>query len=112
MGPAAHKSVMKTNPLTVQITPSVSAGTGCGRNRPLADAWGYLAAPRDRMRNRFSTVPHKLTGDLDIRNHFSLPRIHDESSEIYRGRVALAIRGLRLRFHPQDTRAAGSGGEK
>ena len=21
-------------------------GTGCGRNRPLADAWGYLAAPK------------------------------------------------------------------
>ena len=39
-----HKSVMKTNPLTVQITPSVSAGMACGRNRPLADAWGYLAA--------------------------------------------------------------------
>src|SRR5437773_228417 len=35
---------METNPLTVQITPSVSAGTGCGRNRPRADAWGYLAA--------------------------------------------------------------------
>ena len=48
--------VMKTNPLTVQITPRVSAGTGCGQNRPLADAWGYLAASRDRMRNRFSTV--------------------------------------------------------
>ena len=29
----------------------LSAGTGCG----LADAWGYLAASRDRMRNRFST---------------------------------------------------------
>src|SRR5881628_2935070 len=55
-GPVAHKSVMKTNPLTVQITPSVSAGTGLRRNRPLADAWGYLAASRDRMKNRFSTV--------------------------------------------------------
>src|SRR5437899_5728858 len=48
---------MKTNPLTVRITPSGSAGTGCGRNRPRADAWGYLAAPSDRMRNRFSTFP-------------------------------------------------------
>src|SRR5947207_6771401 len=34
----------------------LSAGTGCGRNRPLADAWGYLAASRDWMRNMFSTV--------------------------------------------------------
>src|SRR5437867_13013812 len=53
----------------------------------------------------FCSLPHKLTRDLDILNHFSLPRIHDESSEIYRGRVAFAIRGLRLRFHPQATRA-------
>src|SRR3989449_5995985 len=41
---------------TAQITPSVSAGTGLRRKRPLADAWGYLAAPSDRMRNRFSSV--------------------------------------------------------
>src|SRR6266571_1858617 len=59
---AAHKSVMKTNPLMVQITPSVSAGTGLRRNRPLADAWGYLAAPGDRMSNGvFDRAPQALT---------------------------------------------------
>src|SRR5213083_585288 len=56
-GPVAHKSVMKTNPLTVQITPSVSAGTGLRRNRPLADAWGYLAAPVPDEQRGFRPCP-------------------------------------------------------
>src|SRR6059036_3289808 len=34
----------------------LNAGTRLRRNRPLADAWGYLTS--DRMRNKFSTVRH------------------------------------------------------
>ena len=37
----------------------LSAGTGLRRNRPLADAWGYLAAQGDRMSNGvFDRAPH------------------------------------------------------
>src|SRR5207247_9849085 len=67
--------------------PTRQRGDGCGRNRPLADAWGYLATPSDRMRNRFSTVQPpfeaalRATTETDLAGLQSRDLSHEQRGE-------------------------------
>src|SRR2546427_11142525 len=89
-GPAAHKSVMKTNPLTVQITPSVRRCEKLARQaKPPTPPTLQTLAQQGRWGRRFRLPGH--------RNQFFTPR---QRGDGFTGQTvpALTLGAISLRF--------------